>query len=124
MLPLLTDTSGEVDQALARMGGWSRYFFTLSNAFWQSSFLVSIFSERRGLLFFLSSLKIGSQMGVSWAMNLLMYCNLPKRALISFSVFGTGMSIIALAFAGRLNEETQLGVRKQPNEGFQRECPP
>lgn len=50
MLPLLTDTSGEVDQALARMGGLSRYFFTLSNAFWQSSFLVSIFSERRGLL--------------------------------------------------------------------------
>lgn len=33
-----------------RMGGLSRYFFTLSNAFWQSSFLVSIFSERRGLL--------------------------------------------------------------------------
>lgn len=50
MLPLLTDTSGEVDQALAKMGGFSRYFFTLSNAFWQSSFLVSIFSERRGLL--------------------------------------------------------------------------
>lgn len=46
MLSLLTDTSGEVDQA----GGLSRYFFTLSNAFWQSSFLVSIFSERRGLL--------------------------------------------------------------------------
>jgi hypothetical protein len=50
MLPLLTDTSGEVDQALTRMGGLSRDFFTLSNAFWQSSFLVSIFSERRGLL--------------------------------------------------------------------------
>lgn len=33
-----------------RMGGLSRYFFTLSNAFWQSSFLVSIFFERRGLL--------------------------------------------------------------------------
>jgi hypothetical protein len=41
-------------------------------------------------------------MGVSWAMNLLMYCSLLKKALISFSVFGTGMSIIALAFAGRL----------------------
>ena len=41
-------------------------------------------------------------MGVSWAMNLLMYCSLPKKALISFSVFGTGMPIIALAFAGRL----------------------
>lgn len=33
-----------------RMGGLSRYFFTLSNAFWQSSFPVSIFSERRGIL--------------------------------------------------------------------------
>jgi hypothetical protein len=35
-----------------RMGGLSRYFFTLSNAFWQSSFLLSIFSKkkRRGLL--------------------------------------------------------------------------
>ena len=33
-----------------RMGGLSRYFFTLSNAFFQSSFLVSIFSERRGIL--------------------------------------------------------------------------
>jgi hypothetical protein len=32
------------------MGGLSRYFLTLSNAFWQSSFLVSIFSERRGIL--------------------------------------------------------------------------
>ena len=85
-----------------RMGGLSRYFFTLSNAFWQSSFLLSIFSKKKGGVFFLSSLKIGSQMGVSWAMNLLMYCSLLKKALISFSVFGTGMSIIALAFAGRL----------------------
>lgn len=33
-----------------RMGGLSRYLLTLSNAFWKSSFLVSIFSERRGLL--------------------------------------------------------------------------
>jgi hypothetical protein len=41
-------------------------------------------------------------MGVGWAMNLLMYCSLPKKAQISFSVFGTGMSIIALPFAGRL----------------------
>ena len=95
MLPLLTDTSREVD----RGGGLSRYFLTLSNAFCQPQFLVSIFSERRGILYFLSSLKIGSQMGVSWAMNLLMYCSLLQ---ISFSVFGTGMPIIALAFAGRL----------------------
>lgn len=29
-----------------RMGGLSRYFLTLSNAFWQSSFLVSIFLLR------------------------------------------------------------------------------
>lgn len=36
-------------------------------------------------------------------MNLLMYCSLPKKALISFSVFGTGMSIIALAFAVRVD---------------------
>lgn len=34
----------------ARPPGRSRYFFTLSKAFWQSSFLVSIFYERRGLL--------------------------------------------------------------------------
>lgn len=80
-----------------RIVGLNRYFFTLSNAFWQSSFLVSIFYEKGGV-FFLSSLKIGSQMGVSWAMNPLMYCSLPQKALISFSVFGTGMSIIALAF--------------------------
>ena len=98
MLPLLTDTSREVD----RGGELSRYFLTLSNAFCQPHFLVSIFSKRRGILSFLSSLKIGSQMGVSWAMNLLMYCSLPQKALISVSVFGTGMSIIALAFAGRL----------------------
>lgn len=98
MLPLLTDTSREVD----RGGGLSRYFLTLSNAFCQPQFLVSIFSERRGILYFLSSLKIGSQMGVSWAMNLLMYCSLPQKAQIYFSIFGTGMSIIALAFAGRL----------------------
>lgn len=46
MLPLLTDTSREVD----RGGGLSRYFLTLSNAFCQPPFLVSIFSERRGIL--------------------------------------------------------------------------
>ena len=80
MLPLLTDTSREVD----RGGGLSRYLLTLSNAFCQPPFLVSIFSERRGILSFLSSLKIGSQMGVSWAMNLLMYCSLPQKARISF----------------------------------------
>lgn len=63
-----------------RMGGLSRNLFTWPNAFWQSSF------QTVGV-FFLSSLKIGSQMGVSWAMNLLMYCSLPKKALIFFSVF-------------------------------------
>uniref|UniRef100_A0A803Q3P7 Uncharacterized protein n=1 Tax=Cannabis sativa TaxID=3483 RepID=A0A803Q3P7_CANSA len=33
-----------------RMGGLSRYFFTLSNTFWKFSFLVSIFSQRWGIL--------------------------------------------------------------------------
>nr|YP_009045768.1 orf108a [Batis maritima]AIC83371.1 orf108a [Batis maritima] len=82
-----------------RKEGLSGYFFTLSNAFWQSSFLVSIFSERRGLLseLFKDRLTDGCELGN----DLLMYCSLPKKAQISFSVFGTGMSIIALAFAGR-----------------------
>ena len=41
---------------------------------------------------------MGSQVEVSLAMNQLMYCNQPKRPLISFSFLGGGISNIALIF--------------------------
>ena len=60
-----------------------------SKAFWHSSFHVYG-------LFFLRSLKIGSQVEVSLAMNRLMYCNRPKKPFISPSLLGGGISNMAL----------------------------
>ena len=78
MLPLLTDTSGEVDQALA-VPGWEDWVDISSlcqTPFGNPRSFCLSFLKKKGGVFFLSSLKIGSQMGVSWAMNLLMYCSL------------------------------------------------
>ena len=56
-----------------------------SKAFWQSLFYVC------GSFFF-RSLKMGSQVKVSWAMNRLMYCSQPKKPFISFSLLGGSIS--------------------------------
>ena len=45
---------------------------------------------------FLKSPKIGSQISVNLAMNLLMYWSLPKKPLISLLVIGAGMSRMTL----------------------------
>ena len=72
-----------------KTGGESKYYLIFSNASWQSSL------QTVGW-FFLKRQKIGSHMSVNLAMKRLMYYNLPRKPLISFSVFGAGMSSMAL----------------------------
>ena len=50
--------------------------------------------------FFLKSLKMGSQVEVSLAMNHLMYCSQPKKPLISFSLLGGDISNMVLIWDG------------------------
>ena len=64
-------------------------FLILSNANWQSSFQIVGW-------FFLKRWKIGSHMFINLAMKRLMYYNLPRKPLISFSIFSTSMSSMAL----------------------------
>ena len=45
---------------------------------------------------------MGSQVKVSLAMNRLMYCNQPKKPLISFSLLGGGISNMALILMSQL----------------------
>ena len=63
--------------------------------------------------FFLRSLKMGSQVEVSLAMNRLMYCNRPKNPLISFSLLGWGISTMALILDG--STSIPLSLTKKPN---------
>ena len=71
------------------IGGWRRYSLISSKASWYSLFHVCG-------SFFLRSLKMGSQVEVSMAMNRLMYCNRLKKLLISFSLLGGGISNMTL----------------------------
>ena len=77
-----------------------------SKAFWHSSYHVCG-------SFFVRSLKMGSQVEVSLAMNQLMYGNRPKKPLISFSLLGGAISNMALI----LDESTSisLSLTKKPN---------
>ena len=68
-----------------------------SKAFWHFSF--HVYGS-----FFLRSLKKGSQVEVSLAMNQLMYCSQPKKLLISFSLLGGGISSMDLI----LDESTSI----------------
>ena len=63
--------------------------------------------------FFLKSLKMGSQVEVSLAMNRLMYCSQPKKPLISFSLLDGGISNIALILDG--STSIPLQFTKNPN---------
>ena len=56
---------------------------------------------------------MGSQVEVIFAMNQLIYCNLPKNPLISFSLLGGGISNIALIFDGTTS--IPLSITKKPN---------
>ena len=76
-----------------RIGGWRRYSLISSKAFFHSSF--HVYGS-----FFLRSLKMGLQVEVSLVMNRLMYCNQPKKPLISFSLLGGGISNMALILDG------------------------
>ena len=76
-----------------RIGRWRRYSLINSKAFWHSSFHVCG-------SFFLKSLKMGSQVEVSLAMNWLMYCNQSKKPLISLSLLGGGISNMTLIVDG------------------------
>ena len=89
-----------------RICGRRRYSLISSKAFWHSSFHVCG-------SFFLRSLKMGSQVEVSLAMNRLMYCNRPKKPLISFSFLGGDISNMALI----MEESTSipLSLTKKPS---------
>ena len=76
-----------------RINGWRRYSLMSSKALWHSLFHICG-------SFFLKSLKMGSQVEVSLAMNRLMYCSRPKKPLISFSLLDGGISNIALILDG------------------------
>ena len=70
-----------------------RHSLIFSKAHWQSS------SQTVGWLF-LRRWKIGSHMSVNLAMKRLIYCNMPRKPLISLSVLRAGMSSMALIFSG------------------------
>ena len=89
-----------------RIGGWRRYSLMSSKALWNSSFFVC------GSCF-LKSLKMGSQVEVSLAMNRLMYYSQPKKPLISFSLLGGGISNMALILDG--STSIPLSLTKNPN---------
>ena len=76
-----------------RMGGWRRYSLISSKAVWHSTF-------HAWGSFFLRSLKMGSQVEVSLAINWLMYYNRPKNPIISFLLLGGGISNMASIFNG------------------------
>ena len=88
-----------------RIGRWRRYSLISSKAFWHSSF--HVYGS-----FFLRSLKMGSQVKVSLAMNQLMYCNRPKKPLISFSILGGSISNMALILDGPTS--IPLSLTKKP----------
>ena len=76
-----------------RIGGWRRYSLVSS--------------------FFLKSLKMGSQVEVSLAMNRLMYCNWPKKPFISFSLLCGSISNMALILDG--STSILLSLTKKPS---------
>ena len=90
------ESRGRLDVGGTKTGGERRYSLTLSHACWQSSF------QTVGW-FFLRRRKIGSHMSISLAMKRLIYCNLPRKPLISFSVLGAGMLSMALIFLGSIS---------------------
>ena len=89
-----------------RIGGRRRYSLISSKTFWHSSF-------HECDLFFLRSLKMGSQVEVSLAMNRLMYFSQPKKPLISFSLLGGGISNMALILEG--STSIPLSLTKKPS---------
>ena len=88
------------------IGGWKRYSLISLKAFWHSSFHMCG-------SFFLKSLKMGSQVKVSLEMNRLMYCNQPKKPLISFTLLGGGTYNMALILDG--STSIPLSLTKKPS---------
>ena len=56
---------------------------------------------------------MGSQVAMSLAMNRLMYCNRPKKLLISFSLLGGGISNMALILDG--STSIPLSLTRKPS---------
>ena len=76
-----------------RTEGDNKYSLILSNARWHLS------SQIVAWLFF-KSRRMSSQISVNLTMNLLMYWSLPKKPLISLSMFDVGMSRMTLILSG------------------------
>ena len=78
-----------------KIGEERRHSLIFSKVRWPSS------SQTVGWLF-LRRRKIGSHTSVNLAMKRLIYCNLPKKPLISLLVLKVGMSSMALIFYGSI----------------------
>ena len=80
-----------------------RHSLIFSKTRWQS------WSQTVGWLF-LRRRKIGSHMSVNLAMKRLMYCNMPRKPLISLLVLGAGMSSMTLIFSGSTSIPRSLTI--------------
>ena len=86
-------SKGRPDCGGMSIRGWVRYCFIRLKASWQASFQTLVESFRR-------SLKIGSQMEVSWLMNRWIYYNFPRKPQTFFSIRGGDISSMAFSFTG------------------------
>ena len=92
-------------------------FLILSNANWQSSFQIVGW-------FFLKRWKIGSHMFINLAMKRLMYYNLPRKPLISFSIFSTSMSSMALILSRSTSMPRSLTICPNNSQKSLQRCTP
>ena len=95
--------SGRPGIGNTKIGGENKYSLIFSNASWQSSFQIVGW-------FFLKRRKMGSHMSVNLTMKRLIYCNLPRKPLIFFSVLGIGMLSMALILYGSTSMPYSLTI--------------
>ena len=80
-----------------------RHSLIFLKAHWQSS------SQTIGWLFLIRR-KICSHMSVNMVVKQLIYCNMPRKPLISLSILEAGMSIMALIFSGSTSIPRSLTI--------------
>ena len=95
--------SGRPGVGGTKIGGESKYSLIFLNVSGQSSFQIVGW-------FYLNRQKMGSHMSINLAMKQLMYCNLPRKPLISFLVLGTSMSSVALILSGSTSMPRSLTI--------------
>ena len=83
--------------------GESKCSLIFSNAIWKSSFQIVGW-------FFLKRQKMCSHMSINLAMKQLIYYNLPRKPLISFSVLSTSMLSMTLILSGLTSMPRSLTI--------------